>query len=415
MKNDIAVYVYFQPETKASARLIGTLNATMSKNRRAYSFEYSKEWLQQDQPFFLDPDIEWYSGRQFPRGKANFGIIFDSMPDTWGRTLIKRKTALEYRAKNLPVPVLHDIDFLLAVHDKSRMGALRFKTDKEGAFLNNDSKTAIPPWSSVRELQSSALQIENDNSKIEISKWLATLLAPGSSLGGARPKANIADEKKHPWIAKFPAKNDTTDKALWEFLAYKLAVNAGITMAECKVEKVSSNYHTFFTKRFDRNGCKRIHFASAMSLTGNTEMKLRDYTASYLEIAEFIQYSGVEVQKNLEQLWRRIAFNIAVSNTDDHLRNHGFLLNNNQWQLSPAYDINPSTEKAGLALNIDMDSNALDFELLKSVGKYFQLKTNQMDEILAEVKQAVSHWESTANELQIPRQEIELMRAAFRF
>ena len=282
-------------------------------------------------------------------------------------------------------------------------------------FLDDNNDYPTPPWSSIRELQYGASQLESDVSDDEVKKWLAILMAPGSSLGGARPKANILDDKDHPWIAKFPSKNDEIDKALWEYLAYKLALSAGINMTESKIEKVSDNYHTFFTKRFDRLGGERVHFASAMTMTGNNEDTIRDNPPSYLELAEFIQFSGADNTEDLHQLWRRIVFNIAISNTDDHLRNHGFILSNRGWRLSPAYDINPSIDKDGLSLNIDTDSNALDFELARSVGSYFQLDDKQMDNILNDVKSVVSQWKTIAQEVGISRQEQQLMEGAFRF
>ena len=238
-------------------------------------------------------------------------------------------------------------------------------------------------------------------------------MAPGSSLGGARPKANILDKDKSLWIAKFPSKTDTTDKAAWEFLAYQLAIKAGIEMAPCRIEKIMGNYNTFFTKRFDRKNGERIHFASAMTMTNNNEDTVRDNQASYLDIAEFISSNGVNIKANLHQLWRRIIFNIAISNTDDHLRNHGFILTKEGWILSPAFDLNPSVDKDGLALNIDTVNNELDFELAKSVGKYFRLEEKQMAKIIQEVKQATSNWKTIAKELGIPRGEIELMTKAF--
>ncbi len=227
------------------------------------------------------------------------------------------------------------------------------------------------------------------------------LIAPGSSLGGARPKANFADSSKNLWIAKFPSKNDKIDKAAWELLAYRLALKSGINMSESRITKLSGSYNTFLTKRFDRILNERIHFASAMTMTGNYEEKLKDKNASYLEIAEFIKYSGAENMEDLHQLWRRVVFNISISNTDDHLRNHGFLLSNKGWRLSPAYDINPSIDTDGLALNIDMDNNALDFDLAKSVGEYFMLNTKQMEEILTQVNSVVAKWRIHANAIGI--------------
>ena len=241
------------------------------------------------------------------------------------------------------------------------------------------------------------------------------MIAPGSSLGGARPKANIFDLKKNLWIAKFPSKTDTIDKAAWEFLAYRLATAAGIHMADSKIEKISGQYHTFLTKRFDRETEKRIHFASAMTMTGNTEDIIKESAPSYLEIVEFIENYGVDVEANLHQLWRRIVFNIAISNTDDHLRNHGFILTEKGWVLSPAYDLNPSIEKDGLSLNIDMDDNALSFDLAKSVGEYFRLNNTEMETILNEVLSVVKNWKTVAQEIGIKNAEIELMAGAFRW
>jgi len=240
------------------------------------------------------------------------------------------------------------------------------------------------------------------------------LIAPGSSLGGARPKANILDENGHLWIAKFPSKNDTIDKGAWEYLAYRLAVDAGVIMAESRLEGVAGPYHTFFTKRFDRDKQYRIHFASAMTMTGRNEELLRDEIPSYLDIVEFIQFSGTNITEDLYQLWRRIVFNILISNTDDHLRNHGFILTDTGWRLSPAFDLNPSIDKDGLALNIDMDNNALDINLAQSTGAYFRLGKNEMENILNEVKSAVSGWQKTATAIGIPRSEQMLMAAAFK-
>ncbi|MEM1407703.1 MAG: HipA domain-containing protein [Bacteroidota bacterium] len=412
-KTDIFVYAHWKgmPEPK----LIGTLSAHQGKGRKAFSFEYDSDYLESKERFLLDPDIGWYSGSQFPNGKENFGIFLDSMPDTWGRTLMKRRAAQKAKEEENTASTLYDIDFLLGVYDPSRMGALRFKLDLDGPFLDDNEEYPTPPWSSIRELQYGASQLESDVSDDEVKKWLAILMAPGSSLGGARPKANILDDKDHPWIAKFPSKNDDIDKALWEYLAYQLALKARVTMAESKVEKVSGNHHTFFTKRFDRQNDERVHFTSAMTITSNNEDTIRDNAASYLDLAEFIQFSGAENTEDLHQLWRRIVFHIAISNTDDHLRNHGFILSDKGWRLSPAYDINPSVDKDGLSLNIDTDSNALDFDLAKSVGSYFQLDNKQMDIILDEVKSTVSQWKTIARDIGIPRQEQQLMEGAFRF
>ncbi|HCR77377.1 MULTISPECIES: type II toxin-antitoxin system HipA family toxin [Chryseobacterium] len=413
--NKTDIYVYAHWLGLAEPVLLGILSAHQAKGRKAFSFEYDRNWLKSNTQRLIDPDIQFYSGQQFPNNKENFGIFLDSMPDTWGRTLMKRREIQLAKSKGQNPKTLYDIDYLLGVFDETRMGAFRFKLDPNEDFLDNDSEKSTPPWSTVRELQQAVVHYENDTDNEAINKWLKILIAPGSSLGGARPKANVLDEKNQLWIAKFPSKNDTIDKAAWEYLTYQLAIKAGIEMAECKIEKVSGKYHTFFTKRFDRMGKERIHFSSAMTMTGNNEDTIKSQPASYLDIVEFIQNYGCKVNENLHQFWRRIVFNIAVSNTDDHLRNHGFILTDEGWVLSPAYDLNPSIDKDGLALNIDMDNNVLDFELAKSVGVFFRLNQSEMDNILNEVFNSVKQWKEIASKIGISRSEQELMQAAFRF
>lgn len=291
---------------------------------------------------------------------------------------------------------------------------MRFKTDPLGEYLDNDPVSQIPPWTSVRELQYAAKLIESDKDTVEIRKWPAVLLAPGSSLGGARPKANVIDDKGFLWIAKFPSANDTIDKGAWEYLAYRLAKGAGIEISDCRLEKIAGRYHTFFTKRFDREKATRIHFASAMTMTGKNEVLIGDETPSYLDIAEFIQFSGTNVTDDLHQLWRRIVFNILISNTDDHLRNHGFILTPEGWRLSPAFDINPSIDKSGLSLNIDTDNNDLNLDIAKSVGTYYRLSEKEMNLIIGKVKSSVSKWKKIAGEIGISRNEQLIMSSAFR-
>ena len=411
-KTDIFVYAHWLGMTEA--KLIGILSAHEGKGRKSFSFEYQKDWLTSNQAFLLDPDIQHYSGPQFPDSKENFGIFLDSMPDTWGRTLLKRRAHSLAKKQGKSPSNLYEIDFLLGVYDESRMGALRFKLDPQGDFLDNSVHSPTPPWSSVGQLQHAVDCIESDQDNDEVQKWLAQLIAPGSSLGGARPKANILDEHKHLWIAKFPSKNDTIDKAAWEYVSYQLAIKAGINMSESKISMVSGKYNTFFTKRFDRIKSERIHFASAMTMTGNNEDILRNTTASYLDIAEVIQQYGANVKEDLAQLWKRIVFNILISNTDDHLRNHGFILSDKGWLLSPAYDINPSIDKNGLSLNIDMDNNDLDIELAKSVGEYFRLNNTAMNNSIEEVKLGVKQWKILANEIGISKFELEIMSGAFK-
>jgi serine/threonine-protein kinase HipA len=293
------------------------------------------------------------------------------------------------------------------------MGALRFKLDPEGPFLAQNH-IPIPPFSSIRELQQAANVVEGDTGHQSMRKWLAILLAPGSSLGGARPKANVKDEAGELWIAKFPSRYDDVDKGAWEYVLYQLACNAGITMAESRILKVGNQFHTFLTKRFDRQHQQRIHFASAMTMTGNNEETIKEKAVSYLDLAEFIRFSGANAKEDLPQLWRRIVFHLAVSNTDDHLRNHGFLLSPQGWRLSPAYDLNPSMDKDGLSLNIDMESNALSYDLAFSVGQYFDLDLQAMQGILEQVQRSVRQWRSIALKAGIRKAELDLMASAFK-
>jgi serine/threonine-protein kinase HipA len=412
-KTDIWVYAHWVG--MKDPKCIGILSAHFGKGRKTFSFEYDKDWISSREQMLLDPDLGWYSGPQYPYNKENFGIFLDSMPDTWGRTLMQRREPQRAKEEGREPRKLRDIDYLLGVYDESRMGALRFKLDPNGPFLETGSGTTTPPRTTLGELQEAVRIIESNQDDEHIRKWILMLIAPGSSLGGARPKANFTDTSNNLWIAKFPSKNDKIDKAEWELLAYRLAIKAGINMSESRITKLSGAYNTFLTKRFDRIKNERIHFASAMTMTGNYEEALRDKNASYLEIAEFIKYSGAENMEDLNQLWRRMVFNISISNTDDHLRNHGFLLSNKGWRLSPAYDINPSIDKDGLALNIDMDNNTLDFDLAKSVGEYFMLNTKQMEEILTQMISVVAKWRIHANAIGISKKEQEMMQPAFKF
>jgi len=410
-KTDIIVYAHWQgmPEPLR----MGVLSAQEARGHMAWSFAYQNEWLDTQSRILLDPDLQWYSGPQYsPDNKPNFGIFLDSMPDSWGRTLMQKREALlkpegEQRRR------LTDVDYLLGVYDTARMGGLRFKLDKDGPFLDNNEEKSIPPITDVRELQVGADLVESDEDTVAVRKWLQILLVPGSSLGGARPKSSVLDENNELWIAKFPSRQDTIDKGAWEYVAWELARSAGINVPEARVEQVSGKYHTFFSKRFDRAGDQRIHFASAMTMTGHFETEIRDHTPSYLELAEFIQYNGANPNEDLHELWRRIIFNIAISNTDDHLRNHGFIITKAGWRLSPAYDMNPSIEKAGLALNIDLELNTPDFKLAWEVGEYFHLSQKEMDTVIEEVLSSVSNWRELAKNVGIPSAQIRLMEAAF--
>lgn len=309
-----------------------------------------------------------------------------------------------------------DSDFLLGVYDRSRMGGLRFKVD--GEFRDNDHGSAAPPWSSIRELEQASLFLEKDGSESDpgFAAQLKILFAPGTSLGGARPKASVVDPGNHLWIAKFPSKEDLKDVGGWEAVAYELAKKCNIAVSEAKAQKFANKHHTFLVKRFDRLAQnKRVHFASAMTLLQHRDGDNYQSGASYLELVDFIVQSGApsKVNRDLKELWKRIVFSIAVSNSDDHLRNHGFLLTQEGWELSPAYDINPNENADGLSLNISQDSNALDFELAKSVSTDFRLSLKEAERMIGEVKKVVSRWREVAAQYKISRSEQERVAKAF--
>lgn len=406
------IYVFADWEEFSEPMLVGTLRSTIIKAKEHFSFNYDNNWLQSEYAQKVDPDLHLYSGEQHSQDSKNFRVFLDSCPDRWGRLLMKRREAIIAREEDRRANVLNEIDYLLGVHDRYRLGALRFKRKLDGNFLDDDDKLAAPPISSLRELEHAASMVEEngDTTDPEYLKWLYMLMSPGSSLGGARPKASVIDENEQLWIAKFPSRYDDHDIAAWEFVTYKLAVAAQIEMAECRIDKFNSQHHTFLTKRFDRTTQSRLHFTSAMTQLGYYD---GDYDASYLELAQFLWENGANTKADLAQLWRRIVFNIAVSNTDDHLRNHGFIYKTGGWLLSPAYDINPVTPANGLHLNITTDDNSLDYDLALEVIEFFQLDLAEAEVIKSQVLNAVSRWQDVANEIGISRSEQQLMAAAF--
>jgi len=407
-----AVYVFADWEAFAEPELVGTLRSSVVKQKEHFSFSYADAWLQSPHAQQIDPDLQLYSGEQHSDDGKNFRTFLDSCPDRWGRLLMKRREALLARQQERRPRVLNDIDYLLGVHDRYRQGALRFKQDLDGPFLDDDEKLAAPPMASLRELEYAAGQVEDnrDADDPDFLKWLTMLMSPGSSLGGARPKASVVDEEGRLWIAKFPSRHDDVDIAAWEYVAYQLAVDAGIQMAECRLDQFGSHHHSFLTRRFDRTEASRLHFTSAMTQLGYYD---GDYDASYLELAQFLTDHGSNTKADLAQLWRRIVFNIAVSNTDDHLRNHGFIYRDGGWVLAPAYDINPVTPAHGLHLNITDDDNRLDYDLAMDVIEFFQLDAAQAQTIKEEVLASVSKWQDVAAKTGISRSEQQLMAPAF--
>lgn len=408
---DIIVYADWE-ELETPTR-IGVLSVTHTRGHAVFTFSYDQQWVKSGQAQNLDPDLQLYDGPQFlGTGKSNFGLFLNSSPDRWGRVLMDRREAILARKEYRKPKALYEEDYLLGVYDAHRMGALRFKLNEEGSFLNDNQGLAAPPWTSLRELEFASLQLERDTLKDDESlKWINMLIAPGASLGGARPKAGVVDEKGHLWIAKFPSLKDRADIGAWEMVVNELAEKVGINVAKGMVKKFDAEQHTFLSRRFDRTESgKRIHFASAMTLLGQTDGIAG---ASYLQLAEFILQNSAFPNANLEELWKRIVFNIAVKNTDDHLRNHGFLLTRDGWTLSPAYDINPVYYGNGLTLNISETDNSLDWDLARSVAKYFRINDKRATDIITHTQKTVSQWPTIASKYKIKRAEQELMAQAF--
>lgn len=410
MSKDILVYADWQGMTEPHK--VGVLRADNIRGSEHYSFSYDEAWLSSSYAQQIDPDLQLYSGDQHSQNDRNFRAFLDSCPDRWGRLILQRREAVLARKEQRKPKNLTETDYLLGVHDMHRMGALRFKLSEDGNFLDDSSHLASPPMALLRELEHAASEVEKPgiSEDADYAKWLNMLISPGSSLGGARPKASVIDEEGGLWIAKFPSRYDEYDIAAWEMVVYELAKDAKVDMAECDIKRFESHQHTFLTRRFDRAEGERLHFSSAM-----TQLAYYDGEtgASYLELAEFLIEKGTNTKQDLAQLWRRIVFYIAVSNTDDHLRNHGFIHTGKGWILSPAYDINPVPSGAGLHLNINEVDNSLDFQLAFSVIDYFQLKQSEAEAIYQQVIASVDRWRDVASKLKISRSEQEMMAPAF--
>lgn len=418
LRNDVRnIYVYAHWVGIKNPVLMGELKAEFVRGKEIFSFSYAEEWLKSGFSQVLDPELLFYSGSQYATDdKINFGIFLDSSPDRWGRILMKKREAAMARKEGRPERTLRESDYLLGVFDGHRMGALRFKEDPDGPFLNNNETLSSPPWTSIKKLEQISLRLEDEgvSDDPEYLKWLTMLVNPGSSLGGSRPKASVLDDRKNLWIAKFPGKTDIKDIGGWEMVANELATNSGLNVAHSMVQKFSTRYYTFLTKRFDRTDSgERIHYASALTMLGYKDGDNFHDGASYLEMVDFITNNGANVDNDLEELWSRIVFNILISNTDDHLRNHGFILTEKGWRLSPAYDINPNEDGTGLSLNINLDDNALTLELPLEVLEYFRLDKVKALKIIDRIKKSVSNWLRVAIKYQLPKSEQEIMEKVF--
>ncbi len=372
-------------------------------DRGSVRFAYNQTWLRHARAFPLDPELDITSGEFFP-GNSNFGVFMDSCPDRWGQVLMQRREVVEARDEGRTPRTLGPWEFLLGVQDCTRMGALRFSRPGEQVFLANEA-LAAPPVAKLAELQAIAFELtkkkQDDPGKIK--EWLKVLVTPGSSLGGARPKANLVDDEGNLWIAKFPSSDDDYDVAVWEKLAQEMAQMCGISVPEARLVSIGNGYHTFMVKRFDRTGHDRRFFVSAMTMLKHIDAE----DASYLELAEFIAtYGQTEyIDRDLEELFTRVIFNVAMANRDDHLRNHGFLRSPAGWRLAPAFDMNPSFRKEEHVLSLNFYDRLPDLEVVISTAEYYRLDTNRAREIMEMVCGVVSGWEGRARKLGLSARE----------
>lgn len=412
--NQKIIYVYDDFSTDVPL-LMGCLYVSVIKGGESYSFEYDRNWLKTTGlSLSLDPELMPYAGRQYPSDKNIFGLFADASPDRWGRVLMNKRERILADKEGRKPNKLYDSDYLLGVYDETRMGGIRFKLDPNGPFLSDDQETAAPPWATLRTLEEASRHFESDESGLA-EKWLNQLIKPGSSLGGARPKATVIDTKDQLWIAKFPSKNDENDVGAWEMVAHDLAALCGLNVPEAKLEKFSSLGSTFLVKRFDRIRDRRIHFASAMTLLGKTDGASAVDGISYLDIAGIIRSCGAQPKKDLVELWKRIVFNMAITNTDDHLRNHAFILESGGWVLSPLYDVNPVPYGDELSLNVDEEDNSININLAVQTAARFGISETQAQHYASEILEIVrDNWSKIAANYGLTRRQIEEMRPAFR-
>ena len=410
------IYVYADFDWLKTAVLVGELGYESLRGTDSYSFCYDHNWLRQYSDLYLSADINNYTGQQFTQPDRDiFGCFGDALPDRWGRLLLNRREQILAQEEKRPVCKLSSYDYLLGIDDYSRMGGLRFKESPDGEFINCDATLRIPPLTDVQVLVAASMEVEKSEERnlLPDKKWLLQLVHPGTSLGGARPKAGVLDEEGELCVAKFPSRNDEYDIGLWEHLCHLLAKEAGVEAAETRAITAGEKYHTLLSKRFDRttDGHRR-HFASAMTLLGLTDGCNAQTGNGYLDIVDFILQHCCNVEANLRQLYRRVAFSIAIGNSDDHFRNHGFLLTPKGWTLSPAYDLNP-TFNDHQSLLINATTNRSDLQLLLASSEEYMIGKEEATRIIEEVKDGVSQWRSMATRLGIAKREMDLFAQVF--
>lgn len=405
---DAEVFVYV--DLQGATHFVGRLWARMRKNRESATFEYDKSWLAHSERFSLEPALKLGPGPfHTTSDRPLFGAIGDSAPDRWGRVLMRRAERRRAESAGQAPRTIREIDYLVMVDDEARQGALRFAAREGGPFLAEHGPTKIPPLIELPRLVSAAEHVVSDTDSDED---LRLLLAPGSSLGGARPKASVRDRDGHLAIAKFPNKGDEVNTVLWEAVALTLAAKAGIPVSAWRLKNVAGK-PILLLRRFDREDGTRLPFLSAMSMLDAKD----DEARSYLEFVDILRQHGAAPKQDMHALWRRIVFSILISNTDDHLRNHGFLwLGPTGWRLSPAYDLNPvptDIKPRVLTTAIDLDDGTASIQLALDVASYFELGSDEAHKIALQVGKAVATWRKEAAKLGLTKAEIDRMASAF--
>jgi serine/threonine-protein kinase HipA len=403
----IGVYI----DAYGECRKVGILRRHSGAGRERVTYEHNSEWLKSPDAFQFDPTLPLRAGTLHPGAKkAMFGTLGDSAPDTWGRSLMRRRERREAEREGRQARTLHETDYLLGVSDETRLGGIRFCEDD--VFQSPQAK-GVPSTVALGDLLQAAQRIERGE---ETDEDLTMIFAPGSSLGGARPKASVFDQHGNLSIAKFPKQSDDYSVERWEVIAMDMAKAAGLEVADHQLLQ-ASGHMIFLSRRFDRirghddGHDQRIPFMSAMAVTEHND---GDDNCSYLEIVDAINERGSEPERDRAELFRRMAFTILISNTDDHFRNHGFLWSGKKgWRLSPAYDLNPAPNSARiLSTRIDFDDASASIGLLKSVAEYFVSK-NDAETIIEECRAVVSKWRDFAHARSAPASEIKIMQSAF--
>lgn len=407
------LYVYADFDWLKEVELIGELGYESLRGTDSYSFTFNNEWLKKHGELFLSDDLNNYPGQQYSLPEKDiFGCFSDALPDRWGRTLLLCREQIVAAEEKRPVRRLSSFDFLTGIDDFSRMGGFRFKEIPDGEFINVSESLKIPPLIDIRGLIAASAEIEKSEEKniLPDRKWIAQLVHPGTSLGGARPKANVIDTDKTLYVAKFPSRKDDYDVGIWEHFSHQLAIKSGIRTAKTGVMANGGEYHTLLSQRFDRTQeGRRIHFASAMTLLGLSDGDDATSGHGYLDIVDFIIQNCTDVEKNLQELYRRVAFNICIGNSDDHFRNHGFLLTAKGWVLSPAYDMNPTLNEYQ-SLLISSTSNKADLGILLDACEEYMLNRNTAEKIVSEVVEALKGWRELAVRSGLSKREMDIFR-----